>query len=203
MWTEMATLPSGVVAHAQAEVVRLEQRLAEAQAASTAGDSNAAQAALTAYTQILSEAADASVGDTTATAAIEESVNRHVSVLTLLANTVPLRARGALEQALSSSTKVLHDLGTPGSTDGHPDNGNGNGNVGGDPGSGATPPTPTGTPKPHPTPKPTDPPAGPPAPGQDPNPDKTTKPDKTANPGQAHASTHPTDGRDPNDPHGP
>jgi hypothetical protein len=118
IWTEMANLPAGVVARAEAEVGRLDARIQEAQQASTAGDGPAVEAALAAYSAIVVEAARDSGGDPTASAAIEFTVTRHVVVLTLMIDNVPPPARAAVEQALSTSAMVLEDLEGAGAQDG-------------------------------------------------------------------------------------
>ena len=110
VWTEMSNLPANIVDRAQAEASRLEQRLHEAQQASTAGDVPATEAALSAYSTIVVEAAKGSHGDPTATAAIEVTVTRHVVILTLMVDSVPAQARASAVQALSSSTMALDDL---------------------------------------------------------------------------------------------
>ncbi len=110
VWTEMSNLPANIVDRAQAEATRLEQRLHEAQQASTAGDIPATEAALSAYSTIVVEAAKESHGDPTATAAIEVTVTRHVVILTLMVDSVPAGARESAVQALSSSTMALDDL---------------------------------------------------------------------------------------------
>jgi hypothetical protein len=124
IWAEMATLPSDVLARAEAEVERLEARLQEAQQASAAGDGAGVEAALEAYASIVEEAALGSQGDPAALARIETGVTNHVSVLTGLADRVPAPAQAAIQHALSSSSKVLDgidqkppkgtDSGTPG-----------------------------------------------------------------------------------------
>ena len=110
LWTEMANLPAGLVARAEAEGARLDRRLQEAQQASTAGDVPGTEAALAAYSTIVVEATQASVGDQTASAALEVGVTRHVVVLTQLVDTVPIQARGAVTQALSSSQRAIDEL---------------------------------------------------------------------------------------------
>ena len=110
LWTEMANLPADLVDRAEAEVNRLEERLQEAQQASSSGDVPGTQAALVAYSRIVVEAADGSGGDPTASAALEVTVTRHVVVLTLMVDSVPSQARQAAEQALTSSTMALDDL---------------------------------------------------------------------------------------------
>ena len=106
----MRNLPANIVDRAQAEAIRLEQRLDEAQQASSAGDVPATEAALSAYSTIVVEAAKGSQGDPTATAAIEVTVTRHVVILTLMVDSVPAQARASAVQALSSSTMALDDL---------------------------------------------------------------------------------------------
>ncbi len=110
IWSEMATLPAGVVERAEAEVHRLGQRLQEAQQASSAGDASATQAALAAYSSIVLEATRGADGDPAASAVIEVAIARHVIVLTQLIGSAPASARSALEQALASSTKAIDDL---------------------------------------------------------------------------------------------
>ena len=110
IWIEMANLPAEVVARAEAEVSRLDARLAEVQLASTEGDVSAAESALSAYSVIIVEASQGSRGDPTASAAIEVALGRHILVLTALADSVPAPARAAVQQALVASTKVLDDL---------------------------------------------------------------------------------------------
>jgi hypothetical protein len=119
IWIEMANLPAGLVVRAQAEISRLDARLQEAQQASAEGDGPAAEAALTAYSVILIEAADGSAGDPTARAAIGIAVSQHVVILTMLVDSVPSPAQSAVQNALSSSTKVLDDLGGPGQQGSH------------------------------------------------------------------------------------
>ncbi len=110
IWTEMANLPAGLTDRAQAEVHRLDQRILEAQQASTAGDDGATEAALVAYSRIVAEAALGTDKDPAATATIEITVTRHVVVLTQMVATVPAPVRAAAEAALSSSTVALDDL---------------------------------------------------------------------------------------------
>ncbi len=74
MWAETATLPAGGIDRAEAEVHRLEDRLAEAIRASAAGDGQALDAALAAYAAIVAEAGAGSAGDPAANAVIEAAV---------------------------------------------------------------------------------------------------------------------------------
>ena len=64
--------------------IRLDRRVQEARDASAAGDIAATEAALVAYSTIVDEAASETGGDPTATATLDASVTRHVTVLTAL-----------------------------------------------------------------------------------------------------------------------
>ncbi len=110
IWIEMTNLPAGALARADAEITRLDARLREAQQAYTDGDGAAAEAALLAYTQILTEAVQGSSADAAASAAIESSLTRHVADLELMVATVSPTGQGAVRHALASSTMVLQDL---------------------------------------------------------------------------------------------
>jgi len=110
LWVEMANLPSNVRDRAQAEVNRLDERINEAQEASSAGDASGTEAALAAYSSIVTEAATGSGGDATASATLEVAVTHQVVVLTVMVDSVPPESRGAAEQALTASTKALDDL---------------------------------------------------------------------------------------------
>jgi len=115
IWTEMANLPADRPARALAQVARLDQRLQEAQGASTDGDGHATEVALIAYSTIVVDAGTGTAGDPTAVTTIKVTVTRHIVVLRLLVDSVPAPARTAVQQALSSSTMVLDDLGGTGS----------------------------------------------------------------------------------------
>ena len=119
IWIEMANLPAGALARADAEIIRLNARLQEARQAYARGDEPAAEAALTAYSVILTEAVAGSAGDPAASAAIESSLTRHVVDLELMVASVPPTGQGAVRHALASSTVVLHDLDDAIVQDGH------------------------------------------------------------------------------------
>jgi hypothetical protein len=140
IWTEAANLPITALPRAQAEVTRLQARLDEAQAAAATGDGPAVVAALEAYTAIVTEAAAGTGGDPAAAQAIELTLARHVEVLTALLATVPAPAQDAIQHALASSTKVLHDLDSmppPPGNGGTGTGGGGGANPGNDVGGGA------------------------------------------------------------------
>jgi hypothetical protein len=180
LWTEAANLPATGLPRAQAEIERLQARLVEAQQAAAVGDFAAVQAAIAAYMSIVAEAVAGLDGDAAATAALEETVARHVGILTALLDRVPTPARAAIENALASSTKVLDSIhagvppvgggpsdggsggnsGTGGSGGGAGGSGGGAGPVPGGPGSAPTPAPTAKPPKPTPpghtrTPRPT------------------------------------------------
>ena len=185
LWTETANLPADKVARTDAEVARLDTRMSEAQQAATAGDDSATQAALAAYATILVEAANTAIGDPTATAAIQASVTRHVEALTAMAETVPARTRAAVQQALSSSSTVLHDLDGSGGNGGHHYPG------GGDHPSRTPRPTETSdrTPRPERTLEPTPAPTEGSHPGETRRPSETPRPTSTPRPESTHHSS--------------
>ena len=110
IWIEMANLPAGALARADAEITRLDARLQEARQAYADGDGAAAEAALLAYSQILTEAVQASSADAAASAAIESSLTRHVADLERMVASVSPAGQEAVQHALASSTMVLQDL---------------------------------------------------------------------------------------------
>lgn len=131
LWTEAANLPAAALPRAQAEIERLQARVLEAQQAAAAGDGPAVQAAVVAYSSIVAEAMAGANGDPAATAALEQTIVRHVVTLTALLDRVPAPARAAIENALASSTKVLDSIhaGAP-PAGGDPSSGGNGGNNG-------------------------------------------------------------------------
>jgi hypothetical protein len=123
IWTEMATLPSNPLERAQAEAVRLQHRVDEAQQAAAEGDVGGTEAALAAYSSIVAEATAASAGDPAADAAIELSVKDHLAALTVMLDTVPASARGAAQAALSSSKWAIDAIDGSGGSGGGAHNG--------------------------------------------------------------------------------
>jgi hypothetical protein len=168
VWSETLTLPAEADARAQAELKRLTDRLAEAAAATGAGDTNAANAALEAYAGIVKEATENAGSDVSAAATLDAGVRNNIDVLTVLVDRMAERGnenaseaiQRALERAIERSDSALDKM------HGKPDDTPGNGPPA-DPGNrpAATdkeekPPNsnkPAGdpvdkTPKPHPTP---------------------------------------------------
>ena len=163
IWAETLTLPSNGNDRAEAELHRLADRLAEMAAATAAGDTNAANAALEAYTSIVQEATHDLGNDVAAAATLDAGVRSNLDVLTVLVGRAPNdQARDAIQKAIDRSDSALDAIhGKPsGSPGGQPSTNPGNG-VGPTDKPGHTPnpnqPTPDltePTPKPHPTPKP-------------------------------------------------
>jgi hypothetical protein len=112
LWTEMANLPGDLLDRADAEVRRLEARIDEARQASSSGDGPGTEAALTAYTRIATEAVRNTAGNAAATAAIGQSVEGNVTVLTDIADNAPSpTSRAAAQDALMQSDRILEGMG--------------------------------------------------------------------------------------------
>jgi hypothetical protein len=117
------TLPSEADARAQAELERLKDRLAEAAAATAAGDTNAANAALEAYAAIVNEATEDAGNDVSAAATLETGVRSNIDVLEVLVGRVPTdAARDAIQRAIDRSDSALDEMtgkpsGTPPAAD--------------------------------------------------------------------------------------
>ena len=172
IWAETLTLPSEADARAQAELQRLQDRLAEAAAATGAGDTNAANAALEAYAAIVNEATADAGNDVSAAATLETGVRSNIDVLEVLVGRVPTdAARDAIQRAIDRSDSALDEM-----------HGNPNG----------TPPAaePAKSPKPDKTANPNKPTDVPAAATAKPNP--TPKPEATPN-----AASTPTPDRTP------
>ena len=154
LWVEELTLPTDADARAEAQIARLEARLAEAAAAAEAGNGAAVTAALDAY-RATAEAALVGAGDDpTRREPLAAQLGRHVVVLQALVPLVPDRASEAIQAAVDrTEVRIQKILATPpGATPGKPDVTPA--------GPGKTPPgKPEATPKLPATPKPT--PAGP------------------------------------------
>ena len=182
IWAETLTLPTEADAHAQAELQRLQDRLAEAAAATAAGDTNAANAAIEAYAAIVNEATEDAGNDVSAAATLETGVRSNLDVLEVLVGRVPTdAARDAIQRAIDRSDSALDEL-----------HGNSNG----------TPPAaePSKSPKPDKTAnpnKPTDIPAAATA-----KPKPTPKPDETANAASTPEPDRPPRGGPPSVPPG-
>jgi hypothetical protein len=212
MWIENAILPADGLSRANAEINRLDDRLAEAVAGAARGDAGAVEAALDAYSQISDEALAAAGGDATLEALVAAALDSHRAVLAAV--DAALEAKGndaataaveaSIERAIDHSQSVVDRLdangagggagssngsGTSGPTGGGSGAGTGTGSGTGTSGGGAGTGTgggdkPARTPKPTPTPTPT--PTPKPTPELPaPSPDKQGQPDHAP-----HAQSH-------------
>jgi hypothetical protein len=164
VWAETLTLPGNANERAQAELHRLQDRLAEAAAGAAAGDMGAAQAALDAYTAIVDEATHELGNDVAAAATLETGLRSNVDVLTVLVGRVPSeQAKAAIQRAIDRSDSAAEQIhGKPSDTPGGPPTANPNTTAKPQatdgPGRTANPNRPTTKPadateKPRPTPK--------------------------------------------------
>ena len=170
VWSETLTLPAEADARAQAELKRLEDRLAEAATATADGDTNAANAALEAYATIVNEATEDAGNDVSAAATLDAGVRNNIDVMTVLVQRMTERGNDqatesiqrALERAIDKSDSALDKMhGKPSDIPGNgPPVNPGNGPSATD--KQEKPPNPNKptddpadkTPKPHPTPEP-------------------------------------------------
>jgi hypothetical protein len=174
LWVEELALPAAPEARADAEVDRLEERLAEASDAAGRSDADAVVAALAEYRATAEEALEAAGDDPARRAHVAEQIRRHVTVLAALAGRLPERAAAAIGEAILRTEAHVEELldkeaGAPTTRPAGPE---------------ATP-KPTPKPKPEATPKPT----------PKPKPEATPKPERTppgkpdATPDRANAGT--------------
>ena len=98
MWLETITLPASGGSRIDAEIVRLESRLAEVLVAARSGDRGAVEAALLAYEAIADEAASLGDSDLAASERLRLALDRHLAVLAKVAANVPAQARGSIER---------------------------------------------------------------------------------------------------------
>ncbi len=95
---EALMLPADPTARADAEVVRLEARVADFVSAAGKGDHGAVAAALDAYQAIAEEALAAAGTDAAALETLRVALDRHLTVLEAVADKVPSQARPAIER---------------------------------------------------------------------------------------------------------
>ena len=196
MWLETITLPAVGADRMDAEIVRLESRLAEVVAAARSGDRGAVEAALLAYQSIADEAVSAGGGDLAASERLRLALDRHLAVLATVASNVPAQARDSIEQNILRA--IEHNAATVQRME---DNRNGPTKPA------VSAPAPNATARPARSPKPTPEPAATHTPKPEPTPgaEATAKPTATpgtpeppkgrpsANPGKAPpGQNHPT-----------
>lgn len=107
---EAAFLPSGAEARAEANLRRLEARLAEAVEAAANRDGRGVAAALAAYRRLVDETAGASGASDVRDAVLEDALAKHLDVLNDLLSRVPDQARPAIEQAIERSDKAVEKI---------------------------------------------------------------------------------------------
>ena len=123
MWVENAILPADGASRANAEITRLNDRLAEAVGGAARGDAAAVQAALDAYRQISDEAIAANIGNETLEALVSAALDRHLSVLTAVAATLESKGNDtaaaavelSIQRAIDHSQAVVERLDANGS----------------------------------------------------------------------------------------
>lgn len=200
LWVETMLLPTGAAERADAQVARLDERLAEVRSSLAGEDPGATSAALTAYASILTDLERQAMADPAVADRVRDDVQRHLAVLEALVGRVPAQAQGALLLALDRSDSALERL--DGAGTGRPENPGSNGIGPGAPGGAngnpgrapqGNPPTDkpgkTAAPKPESTAKPTKAPVQtPPAAQPSKKPSSTTvSPDPTERPGRTPA----------------
>lgn len=130
VWVENAALPSGGAARANAELARLDARLADALGGASRGDAGAVQAALDAYRQIADETIAAAAGDIELETVVSAALDRHLAVLGAVAssladkgnNTAAAAVEASIQRAIDHNQAVVNQLDS---------NGAGNGATGG------------------------------------------------------------------------
>jgi hypothetical protein len=129
LWIEHAALPASPEARTSAEIAQLENRLAEVMAAAADGDRGAVLAALAAYRQQADSALAEAALDEARLAIISAALDRHLDVLSAVADQVAAKGNGQaasaiqanLERAIEHNSAVLQRLGSDaGSTGGAP-----------------------------------------------------------------------------------
>jgi hypothetical protein len=125
LWVETMLLPTGAADRADAQVARLDERLAEVRASLAGGDPGATSAALNAYASILTELERQAMADAAVADRVRDDVQRHLAVLEALVGRVPPQAQGALLLALDRSDSALERLDETGT--GRPDDPGSNG----------------------------------------------------------------------------
>jgi hypothetical protein len=150
IWVENATLPSTGTARADAEIARLGDRLAEAQAAAARGDAGAVEAALDAYHDIADQAIAGSSADPELEALVAAALDRHQVVLSAIAtslvekdnDTAAAAVEASIEREIAHNQAVVDRLDADrgnagGSGSGSNGAGDGNGSTGGGGSTGA------------------------------------------------------------------
>src|SRR6266550_610212 len=126
MWVESALLPSDPTARTDAELDRMDARLAEAVTGAARGDRLAVSASLDAYFLIADDAIAGSANDPGLEARVAKALNQHQDVLALIAarladkgNTTASDAiERNIERAIEHNATVILNIGSPGGSQG-------------------------------------------------------------------------------------
>jgi hypothetical protein len=120
LWIEAATLPTTAAARIEADLQRMDARLAEALTAAASGDRGAVFAALDAYAQIAEDANVTSASDATLLAKVEAALSQHQAVLTAVAARLADKGNDTavdaiqlnIQRAIEHNAAVLQTLAT-------------------------------------------------------------------------------------------
>jgi hypothetical protein len=138
LWIEEATMPSDPAARAEAQLRRIEARLADVEAAATRGDQGAIEAAASQYRAAL----DGALGSVPAEMRDEHLravLSKHLAVLDGLLDTAPAPAHKGLQNAIDNSGKAIERLDTLGPGASPPGGGKPSGQPGASPPGGGKP----------------------------------------------------------------
>lgn len=136
LWAESLTLPVETNARLDADIIRLDARLAEARRAAETGNADGVSAALRGYEQVLDDAVQTAGLDAARDRRIATALSRHRDVLTALELRLPTMASAALDRALEQTDAAIGRLEHGGSNGGagsldRPDAGTSTGGNGG------------------------------------------------------------------------
>src|SRR6185503_3777613 len=120
LWIEAAALPTSAAARIDADLQRMDERLAEALSAAASGDRGAVFAALDAYAQIAEDANVTSASDADLLAKVEEALGQHQAVLTAVAARLADKGNDTavdaielnIQRAIEHNAAVLQNLAT-------------------------------------------------------------------------------------------
>jgi len=110
LWVETITLPADASARADAEIARLEARLAEARSAADHGNGAAVRAALEAYRETVAAALQAVGNDLDRTDRLEIVLERHQFVLDTLVERLPAPAAEAVAQTIERNEATIEKI---------------------------------------------------------------------------------------------
>jgi hypothetical protein len=179
LWLEEQLLPVAPQARDEAQIDRLDDRLAEAQRAAEEGDVAAVIAALDEYRRTAQEAVDAAGDDTVRREHVAAQIARHVAVLEALMARVPERAAAAIRDVVDRTEVRIREILDGPQKPGSP----------GDPRATPRPtPTPGATPRPTPKPRLEATPRPTPKPKPEATPRPTPKPKPDTSPGKPTAT---------------